>query len=83
METRRGPNEPLGKGNDLILVYDEYRFVSGTAKNEDLRNLVRQFGKLSGEQIYNKQLYLKVKLKGKNKNNLEVRTAEIFHNQGW
>ena len=76
-------NSIITGDNDTLFVYDEYRFVSGIVEHEKLNSLIRQFGKLSGEKIYNKQIYFKAKLKGKNKNHLEVKTDKLYHDQGW
>ena len=71
-----------GSGNEVV-IYDEFRFVSGTVENEKLFQIVRQCGKLSGEQNYHKIIYLWAKLIGRNKNEIEVRTDELFHDLGW
>ena len=71
-----------GLGNELW-IYDEFRFVCGTVENEKLFQIVRQYGKLSGEQNYNKRIYMCAKIIGRNKNEIEVRTDELFHDLGW
>ena len=71
-----------GLGNELW-IYDEFRFVCGTVENEKLFQIVRQYGKLSGEQNYHKRIYLCAKIIGRNKNEIEVRTDELFHDLGW
>ena len=71
-----------GLGNTLF-IYDEFRFVCGTVENEKLFQIVRQYGKLSGEHIYAKRIYLCAKIIGRNKNEIEVRTDELFHDLGW
>ena len=76
------PMESAGDDNDLW-VYDQFRFVSGATRNDKLQNLVRQFGKLSGEKIYNKRIYLHARIRNNNKNELQVRTDQLLHDQGW
>ena len=71
-----------GFGNEVV-IYDEFRFVSGSVENEKLFQIVRQYGKLSGEQIYAKRIYLWATIIGRNKNEIEVRTDELFHDLGW
>ena len=71
-----------GSGNE-VLIYDEFRFVSGSVENEKLFQIVSQYGKLSGEQIYAKRIYLLATIIGRNKNEIEVRTDELFHDLGW
>ena len=68
---------------DFLIVYDEFRFVSGSVENEKLFQIVRQYGKLSGEQNYHKRIYLWATIIGRNKNVIEVRTDELFHDLGW
>ena len=71
--------------SDNLLIYDEFRFVCGTVTgdNKEILNLVRQFGKLSGEKIYNKRIYLKARIMKGNKNELLVDTTQLYHEQGW
>lgn len=69
--------------DEVLLVYDKFRFVCGTASNQKLFDIVRQFGKLSGEKIYNKRIYLYARMSKGNKNELIVRTDELVHEQGW
>ena len=71
-----------GSGNEVV-IYDKFRFVSGSVENEKLFQIVRQYGKLSGEQNYNKRIYLWATIIGRNKNEIEVRTDELFHDLGW
>ena len=71
-----------GCGNEVV-IYDEFRFVSGSVENEKLFQIVTQYGKLSGEQIYAKRIYLWAMIIGRNKNEIEVRTDELFHDLGW
>ena len=42
-------------------------------------------GKLAGEKLYNKRLYLMAKLVewSKDKMTLDVKVDEFFHDQGW
>ena len=68
---------------EYLVVYDEFRFISGTVKNDKLFDMVMQLGKLSGEQLYAKRLYVNARISGRNKNELNVRTDELFHDQGW
>ena len=75
-------DEPDGK---TLFVYDKLRFVCGRVENEGLNQFVRQYGKLCGEKIYSKRIYLFAKIcdKAKSANYLEVRTDEMEHEQGW
>ena len=69
--------------HELLVIYDKFRFVCGTVKNVKLFDMVMQFGKLSGEQIYAKRIYINARIIGRNKNEIEVRTDELLHYQGW
>jgi len=69
--------------DDVLWVYDKFRFVCGTANNQKLFDVVRQFGKLSGEKVYNKRIYLYARMSKGNKNELIVRKDELVHEQGW
>ena len=51
----------------VLAIYDEFRFISGASRSAKIWDIVRQFGKLSLEKIYNKRLH-----RG-NKNELLVR----------
>ena len=82
--TRAFSYKMSGGGLDnAIVIYDEFRFVCGTVENEKLFQIVRQYGKLSGEQNFNKRIYLWATIIGRNKNEIEVRTDELFHDLGW
>ena len=67
----------------FLIIYDEFRFIKGSVENDKLFDIVMQFGKLSGEQIYAKRIYMYAKIIGKKKNELLVRTDELLHDQGW
>ncbi len=68
-------------------LYDECRFISGNIApgmaKEKLILIVRQFGKLCGEQFNSKHVYVYAKLYQKSKNSLIVRTDNLVHNQAW
>ena len=68
---------------NMLMIYDEFRFISGTTKCPKIWDIVRQFGKLSGEKCYNKRIFLHARLHRGNKNELLVRTDQFFHEQGW
>ena len=68
---------------DELWVYDEFRFVCGATQNERMKEIVRQFGRLTGEKIFTKQIFLHARIHRANKNELEVRTDQLFHDQGW
>ena len=76
----RSDEEPEG---DRLFVYDKFRFVCGTVKNDELKQFVREYGKLCGEKIYSKRIYLFAQICGKTKNHLQIRTDEMHHEQGW
>ena len=76
----RSDEEPEG---DRLFVYDKFRFVCGTVKNDELKQFVREYGKLCGEKIYSKRIYLFAQISGKTKNHLQIRTDEMHHEQGW
>ena len=44
---------------------------------------MRQFGRLSGEAVFNKRIYLKARIVMKSKNELLVDRTELFHDLGW
>ena len=69
--------------DENLLIYDEFRFISGIAQNKEVKNLVRQFGRLSGEAVFNKRIYLKARIVMKSKNELLVDRTELFHDLGW
>ena len=72
--------EPEGS---TLFVYDKLRFVCGVVENEGLNQFVRQYGKLCGEKIYSKRIYLFARICGKSENYLQIRTNEMEHEQGW
>ena len=67
----------------MLMIYDEFRFISGATKSPKIWDIVRQFGKLSGEKCYNKRIFLHARLHRGNKNELLVRTEQLLHDQGW
>ena len=69
--------------DEQLLVYDEYRFVTGITCNSKLFNIVRLFGKLTGEKIFSKELYLYAKVTKREKTRIEVRTDQFVHNLDW
>ena len=73
-----------GEPGDM-LIYDEFRFISGITRCPKIFDLVREFGKLSGEKCYNKRIYLTAKLLGGPLPmwKIVVRTDQFFHEQGW
>ena len=73
-----------GEAGDLW-IYDEFRFISGATKCPKIFDLVRQFGKLSGEKCYNKRIFLFARLLGGPHPvwKISVRTDQLFHEQGW
>ena len=73
-----------GEPGDLW-IYDEFRFISGITRCPKLFDLVREFGKLSGEKCYNKRIYLSARLLGGPLPvwKISVRTDQLFHEQGW
>ena len=73
-----------GEPGDLW-IYDEFRFISGITKCPKIFDLVRQFGKLSGEKCYNKRIFLLARLLGGPHPvwKISVRTDQLFHEQGW
>ena len=76
----KSDEEPEG---DVLFVYDKLRFVCGTIQNDHLYEFVRQYGKLCGEKIFSRRIYLFAKIVGSCQNNLEVRTDEMKHELGW
>ena len=52
-----------------LTIYDEFRFISGVTKCQKIWDIVRQFGKLSGDKIYNKRIFLYAQLHRGNKEN--------------
>ena len=68
---------------DEMFLYDKYRFVCGTVVNDHLHDFVMQYGKLCGEQVFSKRIYLFANILGKNKNELEVRTDQMEHFKDW
>ena len=68
---------------DEMWLYDEFRFVCGVAKNKKIEEIVRQFGKLTGEKTFTKQIFLHARMLRANKNELQVRTDHLLHDQGW
>ena len=48
-------------------------------------NIIYFTGRLSGEKVYNKRVYLYATLVKKDKEHffIKVRTDEILHDQGW
>ena len=73
--------EPEGK---TLNIYDKFRFVCGRVENDELRQFVRQYGKLCGEKIYSKRIYLFARIEEKKSANyLQLRTDEMEHEQGW
>merc|ERR1719239_228807 len=72
-----------GEPGDLW-IYDEFRFISGITRCPKIFDLVREFGKLSGEKCYNKRIYLTAKLLGGPLPmwKILVRTDHFFHEQG-
>ena len=69
--------------DDDLVIYDEFRFISGITQNKEVKNLVRQFGKLSGEAVFNKRIYLKARIVKGSKNELLVDRTKLFHELGW
>ena len=69
--------------DEKLFVYDEYRFVTGITFNGKLFNIVRLFGKLTGEKIFSKKLYLYAKITKRDKTRIEVRTDQFVHNLDW
>ena len=74
--------------DDTVWVYDKFRNVSGICENPGLKQVVMNFGKisctkklkikptlghLSGEQIYNKRIYLYASLKEVTKTTLVLK----------
>ena len=68
---------------DTLRIYDEFRFIYGDTKCQKMFDIVRHFGKLSGEKCYNKRIFLYARLNRGNKNELLVRTDQFLHEQGW
>ena len=73
------------KHPDDLWIYDKFRNISGISQHRELTKFVRQLGRLAGEKVYNKRVYLYARLisLGKKKIVLEVRSNEILHEQGW
>ena len=76
----KSDEEPEG---DVLFAYDKLRFVCGTIQNDQLYEFVRQYGKLCGEKIFSKRIYLFAKIVGNSQTKLEVRTDEMNHELGW
>ena len=58
--------------------------MCGKVENDELRQFVRQYGKLCGEKIYSKRIYLFARIEEKKSANyLQLRTDEMEHEQGW
>ena len=79
----------LGMGRNAepgsLFIYDEFRYISGITKCPKLFEIVRQFGKLSGEKVSNRRIYLYARLLcGPHPVwKLSVRIDKLFHEQGW
>ena len=79
----------LGMGKNAepgtLFIYDEFRFISGITKCSKLHDIVRQFGKLSGEKVSNRRIYLYARLLFGPRPvcKLSVRIDKLFHEQGW
>ena len=69
----------------LLVIYDEFRNISGHTTCTKLFDIVRQFGKLSGEKCYNKRLFVKARLLSGPFPvwKILVKTDQFFHEQGW
>ena len=74
---------PSKADNEQLWVYDEFRFISGLTRNKQILNIVRKLGKLAGEKIYSKRIYLFARILKTNPNELEVKTDRLFHELGW
>ena len=81
-QSGENPND-LHLFDDDLVIYDEFRFISGITQNKEVKNLVRQFGKLSGEAVFNKRIYLKARIVKGSKNELLVDRTKLFHELGW
>ena len=73
------------KNKDNLCIYDKFRNISGITTNDKLVALIRSTGRLSGDQIYNKRVYLWASLvRHKDKTIvINVKTDKILHDLGW
>ena len=60
----------------VLAIYDEFRFISGASRSIKIWDIVCQFGKLSGEKIYNKRIFPYAKLHRGNKKTRDKRHTE-------
>ena len=67
-----------------LWIYDEFRNISGVAQDICLTKKVRALGRLGGEKVYNKRIYLHSKLVKYTSNTIiiEVNSELVLHDQG-
>ena len=72
--------------NKIVMIYDQYRNISGLCYDKQLIRFIRELGKLSGEKVYNKRTFLMASVLGKTKAGhikIKIKTDIVYPDQDW